>query len=86
MLKFGYTTYAAQIAARPKSSVPFYEKLSIYVSVRVSDQMLGRQVICPNEPANQQTSEPANQQTSKPANQQTSKPQYVLQLQNLTIY
>ena len=26
------------IAAQPKSSVSFYEKLSIYVSVRVSDQ------------------------------------------------
>ena len=37
MLQLGNTTCAAQIAAQPKSSVPFYEKLSIYVSVRVSD-------------------------------------------------
>ena len=36
MLKFGSTIWAAQLAARPKSSVPFYENLSIYVSPRVS--------------------------------------------------
>ena len=36
MLSFGNTTSAAQIAARPRSSFPFYEKLSIYVSPRVS--------------------------------------------------
>ena len=36
MLKFGNTIWAAQLAARPKSSVPFYEKLSTYVSPRVS--------------------------------------------------
>ena len=37
MLKFGNTIWAAQLAARPKSSVPFYEKLSTYVSPRVSE-------------------------------------------------
>ena len=36
MLSFGNTTCAAQIAARPKSSFPFYEKLSTYVSPMVS--------------------------------------------------
>ena len=36
MLKFGNTIWAAQLATRPKSSVPFYEKLSTYVSPRVS--------------------------------------------------
>ena len=37
MLKFGNTIWAAQLAARPKSSVLFYEKLSTYVSPMVSD-------------------------------------------------
>ena len=36
MLYFGNTICAAQMSARPKSSNPFYEKLSIYVSPRVS--------------------------------------------------
>ena len=38
MLLYSNTICAAQIAARPKSSVLFYEKLSIYVSVRVSGE------------------------------------------------
>ena len=37
MLKFDNTIWAAQLAARPKSSFPFYEKLSTYVSPRVSE-------------------------------------------------
>ena len=37
MLYFSNTICAAQMSARPKSSNPFYEKLSIYVSPRVSD-------------------------------------------------
>ena len=36
MLKFGNTICAAQIAARPKSSILFHDKLSIYVSPMVS--------------------------------------------------
>jgi hypothetical protein len=36
MLSFGNATCAAQISAQPKSSLPFYEKLSTYVSLRVS--------------------------------------------------
>ena len=36
MLKFGNTIWTAQLAGRPKSSVPFYEKLSTYVSPMVS--------------------------------------------------
>ena len=36
MLSFGNATCAAQISAQPKSSFPFYEKLSTYVSLRVS--------------------------------------------------
>ena len=36
MLSFGSTLCAAQRAARPKSSHPFYEKLYTYVSPRVS--------------------------------------------------
>ena len=40
MLKFGNSTCTAQIAARPKSSIPFYEKLSTYVSPMVSDYLL----------------------------------------------
>ena len=36
MLYFGNTICAAQMSARPKSSNLFYEKLSIYVSPRVS--------------------------------------------------
>ena len=39
MLCFGNTICAAQMSARPKSSNPFYEKLSIYVSPRVSGEM-----------------------------------------------
>ena len=36
MLLFGNTKCAAQIAARPKSSFLFHEKLSTYVSPKVS--------------------------------------------------
>jgi hypothetical protein len=36
MLSFGNATCAAQISAQPKSSFPFHEKLSTYVSPRVS--------------------------------------------------
>ena len=39
MLYFGNTICAAQMSARPKSSNPFYEKLSIYISPRVSVYM-----------------------------------------------
>ena len=36
MLKFGNTIWAAQLATRPDSSVLLYEKLSTYVSPKVS--------------------------------------------------
>ena len=36
MLSFGNALCAAQISARPKSSIPFHEKLCTYVSPRVS--------------------------------------------------
>ena len=35
---------SAQISARPKSSPPFYEKLSTYVSLRVSDQNASKRI------------------------------------------
>ena len=37
MLSFGNTICVAQRTAQPKSSFPFYEKLSTYVSPRVSE-------------------------------------------------
>ena len=46
MLSFGNTICAAQMSARPKSSNPFYEKLSIYVSPRVSAVMFA---LCKNK-------------------------------------